>query len=155
MGTPHSRHRVQVPSIRKGRRRRASPFLFPSQRRDSHPRSFLQAVSFLHTQHIAHLSLSPATVAYLPTLDRWSLASFESSIQGDPLAKRPTLVTGAASETPKGYSAPELSDDVAYDPFAVDLWCLGKILQGAAAVRPALLSACRTPASRADPFPSH
>ncbi|KAL8277241.1 hypothetical protein RQP46_010310 [Phenoliferia psychrophenolica] len=96
-------------------------------------RDVVGAVSFLHSNHIAHLSLSPASVAHSTALARWTLTSFVSSIQGDPLAKRPTKVTGLSlPNTPPGYGAPEMSDDVPYDPFAVDLFALGKILQNVA-----------------------
>ena len=88
------------------------------------------------------MSLSPTSVAYSAPLGRWTLTSFALAIQGDPLAKRPTKVTGASAQ-PDGYGAPEMSDEVPYDPFACDLYALGRILSSVAAVRLRLRGLCQ------------
>ncbi|KAK4706023.1 hypothetical protein P7C70_g175, partial [Phenoliferia sp. Uapishka_3] len=106
------------------------PASFPTFAKD-----IIGSVSFLHSNHIAHLSLSPDSIAHSPASNRWTLTSFISAIQGDPLAKRPLRVTGAPlQDTPAGYSAPEQSDEVPYDPFAADSFSLGKILLSVAVV---------------------
>ncbi|KAI5479300.1 hypothetical protein MNV49_003818 [Pseudohyphozyma bogoriensis] len=86
----------------------------------------LQAIAFLHQHHVAHLALSPSTLAVSPTLPtRYTLSSFVNSVQVDALAKKPSVVTGDASSS---FGAPEMSSSKAVDPYAVDVFALGKIL---------------------------
>ncbi|KAM0751226.1 hypothetical protein T439DRAFT_374092 [Meredithblackwellia eburnea MCA 4105] len=92
------------------------------------------ALAFLHAQHIAYLSLStaqPHSISRSPLTKKSTLSKFSNSIQLDPLAKM-SLVTGLP-DLAGGDLPPEMEgegkDERPYDPFLVDVWCLGGVLE--------------------------
>lgn len=95
----------------------------------------MQAVAFLHSQHICHLALTPAAIAVSNTTPpRYTLTNFAAAVQLDPLAKKTQLVSGQGVDP--AYAAPEIaaSETGRYNPVLGDRYSLGRTLQKLAQV---------------------